>query len=208
MQSNNEYDDDLIDLKTVKYISKCEKLYAFINNQIWGIPLKGLEKLRLQNLSILKISTVNLLVQEFMRILLQIKRVKQLKFTNFRNELVDKHELLDILSRLEYLETLELDWEMTNYQDGFKKSDLSVLTHLSILYLKLPIESYFSDESLKDVSITKISASSHSFTKITKRSLEKFIENNSISNIEYFKILQEIMELQDLGIHLEVYASL
>jgi hypothetical protein len=210
LQSWNDYDDDLIDLKSVKYISKCLNLSTFINNQIWGIPLKGLELFtKLQNLSVLKICTVNLLSHEFIKILKEITRIKVLKFTNFRNELnlLDKNELFQILSGFEFLQTLELDWEMTNFQDGFRKNDLSVLTNLSLLILVLPIEAYVSESrqetEYKAGGITRISASSHSFTKITKRSCIKFTENIvGQENSEYLKILKEILELQ---IHIQVF---
>jgi hypothetical protein len=134
-----------------------------------------------------------------------------LKFTNFRNELtlLDKNELFSILSRFEFLQTLELDWEMTNFQDGFRKNDLSVLTNLNLLILILPIEAYISEsrqdtEYVQAAGKTRISASSHSFTKITKRSCIKFTESIGQENAEYLKILKEILELQ---IHVEVYAS-
>lgn len=106
--TSDDYDDDLIDLKTIKYISKCVNLHSFINTQTWGIPISGLELISSMNLVVLKISTVNLLVAEFLECFKSgFHSLKVLGITNFRDELIEKSELLGILSRFQ---VLELDW--------------------------------------------------------------------------------------------------
>lgn len=110
--SDHEYDDDLIDLKSLKYISKCTNLKGFINTQSWGIPASGLLLLAPLNLVILKISTVNLLILEFTEIIKDnFRNLQVLGITNFRDELIhdNKSELLLVLSGLN-LKLLELDW--------------------------------------------------------------------------------------------------
>ena len=83
-------------------------------------------------------------------------RLRNLKFTHFRDALNDstKSVLFKALGRLDRLETLTMDWEMTNHRDGLDVADVSLLLE-SCAKLKswtycVPLDAYFEDHGSLD----------------------------------------------------------
>jgi hypothetical protein len=103
------------------------------------------------NVSRLELNTECLRVRQFSGTIAKFKgRLKHLKFTHFREPLKGSlvNDLGRGLARLSKLETLEMDWEMTNHCDGLRAPQVSQLLSQASPSLKefvysVPFDAYF-----------------------------------------------------------------